>query len=245
MTKWIVTLVLLAWSATAAAHEVVVTRNSNFRAAPNSSSEKLASLKPGAQARLLKVDPQNGYLNVLENDVGAGWVWSRNVQVFPEYDRDFYNHWRDEDSDCQKARDEVLIAESEIPVTFKAGGECKVLTGRWTDPYTGEVFTDPGDLDVDHMVPLRNAHRSGGYAWTKKKKASYANDLEHSEHLIAVKASANRSKGARGPEEWVPPLASYHCQYAMDWEAIKDRWGLTMTGAEAAAVETMKATCPE
>ena len=68
--------------------------------------------------------------------------------------------------------------------------------------------------------------------------------MEYPEHLIAVKDNANQSKSARGPEDWKPPLESYHCQYATDWEAIKNRWGLSMTEAEAAAVEAMKGTCP-
>ena len=81
----------------------------------------------------------------------------------------------------------------------------RVESGDWFGAYTGESFTDPGDLDVDHMVPLENAHRSGGWAWSKERKAEYANDLSYANHLIAVQASANRRKGSKGPEEWKPP----------------------------------------
>ena len=119
-----------------------------------------------------------------------------------------------------------------------------MVSGRWDDPYSGEVFTDPTRLDVDHMVPLRNAQRSGGWEWTKQRRQKYANDLGNPEHLIAVKASENRSKSDRGPDKWAPPNASYHCQYARDWEDIKERWGLEMSTAEAEAVEAMKGTCP-
>jgi hypothetical protein len=59
-----------------------------------------------------------------------------------------------------------------------------------------------------------------------------------------VKASANRSKGAKSLDKWKPSNTAYHCQYARDWEAIKFRWGLTMTSAKAVAIEDMKATCP-
>ena len=55
--------------------------------------------------------------------------------------------------------------------------------------------------------------------------------------------SANRSKGAKGPEEWRPPDESYWCQYATDWATIKSRWGLTVIEDELEALEEMMATC--
>ena len=163
--------------------------------------------------------------------------------TIPKYSRRQWRHWVDQDRDCQKTRDEVLIAESRIPVTFKTEKRCKVKTGLWICPYTGKTFKNPRKLDVDHMVPLGNAHAAGGWRWGRKMKRDYANDLRSPEHLIAVEASANRSKGAKGPDAWKPSNQEYWCQYATDWKAIKDRWNLTLTPAEEAAVETMLKTC--
>ena len=161
----------------------------------------------------------------------------------PAYDRDSWRQWVDEDGDCQDARQEALIAESRSPVTFKSSRNCKVASGTWVGPYTGVEFTDPSDLDIDHMVPLANAHRSGAWAWDAAEKRAYANDLSYAGHLIATSASANRSKGSRGPADWKPSLQSYWCTYAVDWITIKVRWDLTATARELAALRHMLGTC--
>ncbi len=161
----------------------------------------------------------------------------------PDYDRGEWRHWSDDDGDCQNARQEALIAESETPVRYTNDDRCRVASGSWLGPYTGESFTDSGDLDIDHMVPLANAHRSGGWAWTEDRKRQYANDLSYAGHLIATKASANRAKGGSGPDDWKPPERGYWCQYAIDWISIKNAWDLTATDSEAAALEEMLQTC--
>ena len=161
----------------------------------------------------------------------------------PAYDRDDWNHWTDSDDDCQDARQEVLVAESRSTVSYRTDRGCRVAAGQWLAPYTNTVVTDPSKLDVDHMVPLGNAHDSGAWRWSPERREQYANYLDAPQHLIAVTASANRSKGARGPEEWKPADQSYWCQYATDWITIKDDWNLTVTLREADALTGMLDTC--
>ena len=104
---------------------------------------------------------------------------------------------------------------------------------------------NPSHIDVDHHVPLKNAHLSGGWAWDAEKKEEYANYLEDPDHLVAISSRHNRSKGARGPEEWAPPDNDLWCQYALDWAEIKERWGLTMTPVESEIVMDMLGTCQD
>ena len=161
----------------------------------------------------------------------------------PDYDRGDWKHWVDEDGDCQNARHEVLVHESLVDVKFKKTNNCQVATGEWLDPFTGETITDATKLDVDHMVPLKNAHDSGGWAWDKDRKKAYANYMMYEDHLIAGTASANRKKGAKGPEDWKPSNEAYWCDYAKDWIEIKSQWKLTTTNAEWTALEEMTETC--
>ena len=163
----------------------------------------------------------------------------------PQYDRADWKHWTDDDRDCQDARHEVLVAESLITTTFQTDRECRVEAGQWLTPYSAIIITDPGDLDIDHMVPLRNAHISGAWAWSAERKRLYANYLDDPQHLIAVTPKANRSKGARGPEDWMPDDQTYWCQYGIDWITVKSTWELTVTRDEHSALAAMLNTCQD
>ena len=160
------------------------------------------------------------------------------LRSIPAYNRDEWQHWIDADGDCQDTRQEVLIEESlELP-TFDAR-QCRVLSGLWRDEYTGGMFTNPAALEIDHLVPLANAHRSGGWTWDAARKRAYANDLTDPGHLVAVSASSNRDKSDRSPDAWRPPSTDRWCQYANAWRAVKQRWNLDITPQEHAALLEM------
>ena len=97
--------------------------------------------------------------------------------AIPAYKRGEWRHWTDEDGDCQDTRQEVLVAESVSPVVYTDLGQCRVASGIWVGPHTGEQFNVPARLDIDHMAPLGNAHQSGGWAWSPEQKRRHANDL--------------------------------------------------------------------
>lgn len=144
------------------------------------------------------------------------------------YDRGLYKHWIDEDSNCQDTRQEVLNEEN----LLGQSNDCKITSGQWKDPYSDSIFTDPSLLDIDHMIPLAEAHRSGAYAWTSEQRESFANDLENQDALIAVWLSQNRSKGDRDPSEWLPINEGFHKEYAIQWARIKVKYDLSADSVE-------------
>ena len=158
------------------------------------------------------------------------------------YSRSLYTHWTDDDNDCQDTRQEVLIAESTQPVELDNSG-CRVVAGRWFDPYTAQTVTNPSELDIDHLIPLAEAHRSGANAWDAERRRKFANDLFHVDALIAVTASANRSKGARDPARWLPPNHEYRCEYARAWVVHKATWGLALDKQERLALMQILQGC--
>lgn len=162
------------------------------------------------------------------------------LRVEPEtpsgYDRDLFEHWSYQSSGCD-TRD-VVLARSD-----QAGGPCGSDSGVWVSAYDGLRLTDPGDLDVDHMVPLAEAWGSGAGTWSPARREAYANDL-HPWSLIAVSASSNRSKSDQDPAEWMPTNRAFTCQYTARWIAVKFRWRLSVDPAEAEALRGLIRSCP-
>jgi hypothetical protein len=198
-----------------------------------------------ADATLTLADGVNAVSLKVTDDDGAVGTDSVNITVvapsnaFPEYNRsDYLTNWLDRDGDCVDTRDEVLMIESAITPTLSTNG-CDVLSGLWNDPYTGRSFTNPSDLDVDHLVPLKEAHDSGAALWSTDRKREFANDLTTAHALIAVDLSANRSKGSRDPAAWLPTNTAYHCEYVRNWVDVKNKYGLTFDESEQEAIESV------
>lgn len=125
------------------------------------------------------------------------------------YQRSAFGHgWDDADGDCQDSRAEALIAQSTTQVRFADESRCRVVTGRWISPFTGNVIQNSSGIDIDHVVPLKWAWEHGADSWSRAKRERFANDPAN---LMSVEASLNRQKGARGPESWLPPTGK--CQY--------------------------------
>ncbi|MGQ7299758.1 HNH endonuclease family protein [Marinobacter nauticus] len=127
------------------------------------------------------------------------------------YSRSEFGHgWEDEDGDCQNSRAEALISASSTPVVFAGNDQCRVVRGRWISLFTNSVIQNSVEIDIDHVVPLKWAWEHGADQWTRYKREQFANDPRN---LLAVESSLNRSKGAKGPESWLPP--SGKCQYLL------------------------------
>jgi hypothetical protein len=154
------------------------------------------------------------------------------------YSRDRFPHWIQQGGGCD-TREYVLKRDG---TAVQANQSCHVVSGRWTSAYDNKTVTDPNALDIDHMVPLANAWRSGADSWTDDKRSHFANDLTRPQ-LFAVSASVNRAKGDQDPAQWKPPYHGYWCKYAQDWIIVKRYWGLTVTAAEKSALVDMLGTC--
>lgn len=149
---------------------------------------------------------------------------------------------------------------------------CTATSGTWLSPYDGASWTAASDVDIDHMVPLKNAwivsfpatpppvcsssrflrtltsapfprfFQSGASKWTTAQREAFANDVTRPQ-LWAVTDNVNQSKSDKSPDAWKPPLSSFYCVYARSWVQVKSYYDLTISSAEKTALTSMLNTC--
>jgi len=154
------------------------------------------------------------------------------------YSRAKFPHWHTVQGACDTR--ETVLQRDGTGVTV--GSDCYPTKGRWYSPYDGKWFDKTSEIDIDHMVPLANAWRSGAAAWTDQQREDFANDLVRPQ-LLAASATTNRAKGDQDPSLWKPPNRAFWCQYATRWVEVKFYWKLTVTEAEKSALTDMLGTC--
>jgi hypothetical protein len=155
------------------------------------------------------------------------------------YNRSLFRHWIDADRNGCNTRNEVLIEEAvKKPII---GKRCQLTKGSWVSPYDGKRYSNPSKLDIDHLVPLAEAWRSGAWKWTSYQRESFANDIDSPEALVAVTLNLNRSKGDRDVSDWLPPKD--RCSYISSWVKIKVKYGLTVDIDESNALKIQSSNC--
>lgn len=156
----------------------------------------------------------------------------------PGYSRTKFPHWSTQSGTCDTR--EVTLKRDGQGVQQDA--QCRAVSGTWFSVYDGATWTDASDLDIDHMVPLKEAWKSGAADWPTERRRDFANDLTLPQ-IIAVTDNVNQAKGDKDPGKWTPPLASYHCTYGRAWIQVKHHYHLTIDPGEKTALTGMLDTC--
>ena len=92
---------------------------------------------------------------------------------------------------------------------------------QYVCPYSNEVIYDYKKVEWDHIIPLYYVHCHGGDQWTRDQKVEYCYNMDNG---VNVSMGANRSKGAKGPSEWLPECnQEWYCQ---KWLEIADRYNI-------------------
>lgn len=169
-----------------------------------------------------------------------------------DYDRDLFPTWRavsnvnaigwsaSEHPSCN-VREAALIDAGENVTVTNPG--CNIIAGEWKDPYVTDpvVVTDSSTMDLDHVVPLAHAWRTGADQMDNNTRAQIALDRDN---LILTSAAENRSKGDQAIDSWFPQRNSAgYCDYAAKYATVVDRYDLTIDQMEYDQLNTMYNDC--
>lgn len=171
--------------------------------------------------------------------------------------------WRTVDGSCD-TRDYIL-ARDLTEVHYVSGSDCDVAGGTLYDAYTkNEVYQPFGprgpvkpearpytNIDIEHVVSLGDAHRSGAGAWSgqagQQRRIDIANDPMN---LLAAGAQANTSKSDKSFDQWPAqaPEGMFNAEYTCDLAArqvyVKAKYDLSVTESEKDALAGALSDCP-
>ncbi|MEJ7650971.1 MAG: HNH endonuclease family protein [Nakamurella sp.] len=143
-------------------------------------------------------------------------------------------------------RNDVLRRDLTVLVVKPRTNGCVAASGTLVDPYTGTRIAfvrgpRSADVQIDHVVALADAWQKGAQQWDPLLRRDFAGDPLN---LLAVKGSANQSKGAGDAATWLPPRKAFRCDYAARIVAVKVKYGVWVTAAEKSALLWILAGCP-
>jgi hypothetical protein len=186
----------------------------------------------GALARLVVRDaaPQMGYRREL-----FGQAWSDDVTV------------DDGHNGCDTRND--ILRRDLTAVQIKAGTNgCVVLAGSLDDPYSAQTIAfvrgaaTSDAVQIDHLVALSDAWRSGAQLLTADQRQNLANDPLN---LLAVSGPLNEAKSDGDAASWLPPNVAFRCAYVIRQIQVKARYALWVVPAERDAMARILTTCSE
>ena len=144
----------------------------------------------------------------------------RGVRVAPEvrcapYDRDDYSY-------PQSVESQIIAG-----------------IGKLYGPYTGQCFATARETDIEHIVPLSEAHDSGLCSASPATKARFARDVLN---LTLASPRVNRyEKGAKDAAEWQPRRNAWW--FVNRTLEVRRKYGLSIDRREAVAIESRLAGC--
>ena len=136
----------------------------------------------------------------------------------------------------------IILARDLVGISYEQteNDKCTMTQGVLHDRYSGNTINlrenGVSMVDIDHVVALGNAWRTGALMWDDQTREAYANDPDV---LLAVSASLNRQKQDKSYDGWQPPFSRYRAKYAAHQINIKRKYDLWVTPTEKNAMNAV------
>ena len=101
-----------------------------------------------------------------------------------------------------------MLQQESLGLTQIDAVTCRVIEGDWYSAYDGLTLLYAADVDIDHVVALKEAWDSGAWQWSGPARIAYANDLTDGRTLLAVSSDSNVAKSDKDPSNWLPSNCS-------------------------------------
>ena len=113
------------------------------------------------------------------------------------------------------------------------------MDGLYYSPYTDQLYADPREVDIEHIVARSEAHDSGLCAADRFTRLAFASDYLN---LTFAPSWLNRDvKVAKDLAEWLPD--ANRCWYANRVVMVKRKYGLSMDADEAEVARRLLQSC--
>ncbi len=161
----------------------------------------------------------------------AGYARSK----FPDNEPSDVSSGRKLDGKSLSLRYYVIELDSSSP-HIPAGKSESYMTGTLHNEYTGKTITlthgpDTTAIQVDHIVALGDAWKTGACHWSSGTRKSFAIDVAE---LRAVDTHDNEVKSDKDAAQWLPP--ANRTWYVETQINIKAKYSLGVTAAERTAM---------
>ena len=156
---------------------------------------------------------------------------------------EFYKTWPNIDGCNLRQR----IIKRDFGDTAKVDEDCSVVSGAYTEPYTGQKqeFATKAEIgkgvQIDHIVALSDAWQKGAQYLDKDARYQIATDPLN---LVAVDSAANQQKSDGDAATWLPKNKAFRCPYIARQISVKFKYHLWVTEAENSAMKKVLENCP-
>lgn len=154
--------------------------------------------------------------------------------------------WSDVDGNACDTRNDILRRDLR-PLEMMPDSVCLVKAGVLHDPYTGQqIHFNRGAkssalVQIDHLVALSDAWRTGAAQLTAQQRLAFANDPLN---LMAVDGESNQRKSDADAANWLPANTAFRCEYVSRQISAKAAYSLWVSVEEKASMLSTLRSCP-
>ena len=237
----VIALLVLAWLFSSCGGDTTQEPQSPSATAPSTPAQELPLATPSPQDSTVEVLPTplpEASATSAETASTQALTVAQGLQVRgrapdTDYSREaFGSAWKDVDRNGCDTRNDILQRDFATTILKAGTGNCKVIGGTWTDPYSNESYTfaeAPSGAQIDHVVSLKNAWQMGADQWSDDTRVKFANDPLN---LRVTIASLNQQKSDSNAASWLPPYKPGRCNFIATQVAVKAKWNLYVTESE-------------